>query len=57
MIGIETATAERIALARELAQERRAQFRRAQRGAAPVAPERRTALQATRPRIRSASRA
>jgi hypothetical protein len=57
MIGIETATAERIAMARELAQARRAQFRRARREAAPVAPERRTGLQAVRPRIRSASRA
>jgi hypothetical protein len=57
MIGIESTAAERIAMAREIAEGRRRQFQRHRSEAKPTAYERPRAIRAIRPRVRSASRA
>jgi hypothetical protein len=56
MIGIETDVAARIAIAREVAEERRRQFGRHRAQPRPRTPVH-AAVRAGRPRIRSASRA
>jgi hypothetical protein len=57
MIGIESTAGERIAMAREIAEGRRRQFQRHRSQAKPTAYEAPRATRATRPRVRSASRA
>jgi hypothetical protein len=57
MIGIETEAATRIAIARETAETRRAQFARHRAQPRPAAPSSTAAARAHRHRIRSASRA